>query len=577
MIHSNKIYRACIYVRVSTEEQAENPDGSIRNQEENLKKQLEIKKSQGLTIELFDVFVDAGLSAKDMNRPALQRLLRKVEKKEINLVMVTEISRLSRSTKDFCMMWEFFQKHNCELYSLREQFDTTNAAGELMLKSIANFAEFERRQTAERISNSFKSRAERGLYNGGPVPFGYKLPNPRNGSLEVDDPSAHIVRRAFQVFLENETLSDAAKDLNAQGLQLKSPMEGGGNRSRSEYFLVSTIHGILNNKAYIGIRSFQTKEGVKEVKASWAAIVDEKTFSLAQEKLAKNYQKKKPSTQISRYPYLLSGILVCGSCGKTLCGKSAHGRGKKYPFYEHAQVAKLQATLATPSYACQPHRFPGARVEDFLWDKVTSILEDPTTARAILKSAHKEHELEHNLENTKRLKDQCHKMNSQITSLTVRLSELPSDVNATPIYNQMKKLNLEKAKAEEQIKSIEFERDNRDFPIELANYESFLMALRQKKLCGLTAAEKIRIIEQLIHKVELFPKGMKIHHYVGKKRLTTAPESNSGASCTVLSGTLVGTRKESKKICEKNVSSSLTNGGPYRTRICDLYHVKVAL
>ena len=92
------------------------------------------------------------------------------------------------------------------------------------------------------------------------------------------------------------------------------------------------------------------------------------------------------------------------------------------------------------------------------------------------------------------------------------------------------------------------------------------MALRQKKLCTLTAAEKIRIIEQLIHKVELFPKGMKIHHYVGKKRLTTAPEPNSGASYTVLSDTLVGTRKESKKICEKNVSSSLTNGGPDRDR-----------
>ena len=68
---NSKIYRAALYVRVSTEEQAENPEGSIKNQEENLRRQLEIKRSQGQSIELVDVFIDAGLSAKNMNRPAL--------------------------------------------------------------------------------------------------------------------------------------------------------------------------------------------------------------------------------------------------------------------------------------------------------------------------------------------------------------------------------------------------------------------------------------------------------------------------------------------------------------------------
>ena len=157
---NQQLFKCALYVRVSTEEQAENPEGSIRNQEERLRQTVRHQQEMGRSYEIAGVFVDAGLSAKDMNRPALQRLLKAVERGDVNLVMVTELSRLSRSTKDFEHMWEFFNSKGCEFHSLRESFDTTTAAGVLMLKSFANFAEFERKQTAERISASFKIRAE---------------------------------------------------------------------------------------------------------------------------------------------------------------------------------------------------------------------------------------------------------------------------------------------------------------------------------------------------------------------------------------------------------------------------------
>lgn len=85
-------FKIALYVRVSTEEQAENPEGSIRNQEERLREFVKLKNMVSPFGEIRKVFTDAGISAKDMNRPAFQRLLRKIEDREINLVLVTELS-----------------------------------------------------------------------------------------------------------------------------------------------------------------------------------------------------------------------------------------------------------------------------------------------------------------------------------------------------------------------------------------------------------------------------------------------------------------------------------------------------
>ncbi len=75
--------------------------------------------------------------------------------------------------KDFCELWDFFKKHKTQFVTLREQFDTTTAAGEMMVFNLMNFAQFERKQTSERISANWLSRAKRGLWNGGSLPLGY--------------------------------------------------------------------------------------------------------------------------------------------------------------------------------------------------------------------------------------------------------------------------------------------------------------------------------------------------------------------------------------------------------------------
>lgn len=547
MSNSKKHFKVCAYVRVSTEEQAESPEGSIKNQEERIKQAVRHRMEAGESVELVEVFVDAGLSAKDMKRPALQRMLSMIKRREVNLVMVTELSRLSRNTKDFCEMWEFLEVHDCEFHSLREHFDTTNAAGVLMLKSLANFAEFERRQTAERISASFKVRAERGLYNGGPVPFGYRPPLDRSGKLIIHEEEAVIVRAAFQAFIDCESLSTAAKWLNANGYKLRREMDNGG-QYRLGHFMVSTLHNILSNKAYAGIKVFKTKEGKKEAPAIWEPIVDVSIFNRVQEKLSKNFKTRKKTSSASRYPYLLSGMISCGSCGETLCGKSAHGKNRKYPFYEHSRITKTQGTLAKQIYDCHPHRFPGEVVETKVWEAILELLKNPAIAEEIIKQAHNEHKKRDYSQEEQVLKNKTYQLQGKLNALTERLSELPSEMDATPIYQQMKKISADKMELEQKILEVRKKGQDFEMPVELSDYQNFLELLRADAIRALSSELKQKILTKLVEKVELLSDGMRIHFIVSSGKIKKGLDKTS----------------PSFKQLQKNAvmcSNSLTNGG----------------
>src|SRR5476651_1045538 len=113
-----------LYIRVSSEEQARIVEGSLISKRKRLEEYVEgqNRRENGWG-QIFDVYIDEGKSAKNMNRPEFQRLLRDIQSGHVNLVLSTELSRLSRSIKDFCALWDFFKEHKTGFVTLREQFD----------------------------------------------------------------------------------------------------------------------------------------------------------------------------------------------------------------------------------------------------------------------------------------------------------------------------------------------------------------------------------------------------------------------------------------------------------------------
>lgn len=126
----------------------------------------------------------------------------------------------------------------------------------------------------------------------------------------------HCLKTAFKVFLETGGLSATARFLNTNGHSLKRTVQGGNSSGRSGIFTIGNLDGILQNKAYIGIRRFKSQNGTaKEVKACWPAIIDKVTFERVQAELSKRHEcKRKPESE-NRYPFLLTGLVRCASCG----------------------------------------------------------------------------------------------------------------------------------------------------------------------------------------------------------------------------------------------------------------------
>lgn len=519
---SSTPHKIGLYVRVSTEEQASNPEGSIKSQEQRLRNHVANKNSEGLFGEVTGVFIDRAKSGKDTNRSELQRLLTAIRKKEVTLVLVTELSRLSRSIKDFCEIWQLMQSLGCGFQSLREQFDTTSAAGEMVLYTIANIAQFERRQTSERIRANFLARAERGLYNGGSVPFGYEKHAENKSVLVVSSEDAAIVQEAFSTFLREGCLAKAGKSLNERGYRLKRLRQGGGKQVRLGHFTADNLYGMLTNKAYLGLRVIRSGGEERTVKACWDAIIGESAFQKVQILLKKNYRFNKLSLP-KRYPFMLSGLTVCGQCGDRLPGKSANGNGGKYPYYEHSWAMRKQAFLNKKIFSCKPHRFSATNIEERVWAVIEQILSNPELAESIISEAHEIHAKRNRLTELERLESKIKGVSEQLDALGEHLSKIPKTVSPAPIFKQMERLEEIKGALEGEKCSILQNGQSCEMPVALKDYEKFIQAL---KLLRTNSQEiKAKIVSKLVHKIELLPDSFKLHFYVGESHVS--PEDDA--------------------------------------------------
>lgn len=556
----NQNFRIAIYIRVSTEEQTLNPEGSLRSQEQRLREAVDWKNKNSSFGEITGVYIDAGISAKNMNRPKLQEMLRGIRQKEIDLVMVTEISRLSRNMRDFLGMWDMIQEHGCSLMSLREDFDTTTAAGEMLLFQIMNFAQFERKQCSERVTANIVARASRGLYSGGPVPLGYKLIPERHGYLAIDNEYAATIRIAFDAFLREGSLTAAARWLNEKGYQAKKLMEGGGRQSRLGHFYIDNLHTILRNKTYLGIKSYHARGELKEVPAVWEAIIDPITFKRVGDLLSKNKNTLKPLNENSRHCYLLSGISSCKTCGDSLPGKTATGRNNRVFYYEHGWATKRNAGLSKDLLTCEPKRVSASKIEPLVWQEVVKFLTTPKMLEGMRAEITKKSNGDEGLKERERIKAKISGLSSQLDALTERLSMLPKTVSPISFFKQMEKIEAMKVELEEKLIN-----ENKVSSISIHRFvrlETFEQFVESWKGVLTNASEEIKkkIIHKFIKKIEIGKNEITIHWLVDEDHYRTELAITANSS-------LLG---ENQKFNVVYGSQSLINGGSEGTRTLGL-------
>jgi site-specific DNA recombinase len=208
--------RAVAYLRVSTEKPA---DKGVSLDAQRAKVEA---YAQLYELELVDVVVDAGVSAKTMDRPGLRKSLEMIKAKQAEALLVVKLDRLTRSVVHLGQLVEdYFADGKWALLSVGEQIDTRSAAGRLVLNVLASVSQWEREAIGERTSAAMQHKASVGEYTGGDFPYGFRL-GPDGERLIEDLDEQKVLAAARKLRNAGLSLRSVARELNAQGLKSRT-------------------------------------------------------------------------------------------------------------------------------------------------------------------------------------------------------------------------------------------------------------------------------------------------------------------------------------------------------------------
>ncbi|SUY47058.1 putative resolvase [Clostridium putrefaciens] len=255
---SNKV---AIYVSVSTHYQIDKDSLPLQRQD------LINYAMYVLNTNEYEIFEDVGYSGKNTDRPAFQDMLSKIKNGEFSHLLVWKFDRTSRNLIDFCDMYEDLKKCNCTFISKNEQFDTSSAMGEAMLKIILVFAELEIKLTGERVTAVMLDRATRGPWNGTPVPLNYKWDKEKKFPA-IDEDERTTIELIFNKYLEAKSTTAMRSLLNANDIKIKC----GGT------WTTKIISDIIRNPFYKGTYRYNyRKPGRGKNENEWVLINDNHT------------------------------------------------------------------------------------------------------------------------------------------------------------------------------------------------------------------------------------------------------------------------------------------------------------
>jgi DNA invertase Pin-like site-specific DNA recombinase len=202
--------KAIGYVRVSTDRQAE-LGVSLEAQEAKIRAMATVQGA-----ELFEVIIDGGESAKNLNRPGLHRLLALVDSGKVEAVIVAKLDRLTRSVKDLCGLLELVEKRGVTLISVAESLDTASAAGRLVITIMAAVSQWEREAIGERTRDALRHKRTSGERVGN-IRFGFRL-SPDGKHVEPDPGEQGVLTEIGHLRQSGHTLRGIAAALNRQSL-----------------------------------------------------------------------------------------------------------------------------------------------------------------------------------------------------------------------------------------------------------------------------------------------------------------------------------------------------------------------
>lgn len=315
--------RCAIYTRKSSEEGLEQGFNSLDAQREACEAFVLSQQHEGWKA-LPTLYDDGGYSGGNIERPALKQLLSDIEQKQVNVVVVYKVDRLTRSLTDFAKIVDQFDAKGISFVSVTQQFNTTSSMGRLTLNVLLSFAQFEREVTGERIRDKISASKQKGLWMGGTAPIGYIG---QERSLEPVKEDATFVEYMYERYLVLGSIRALKEELDHKNITSPVRYRQSGNSYGGKPFSRGNLQRILTNPIYTGkmIHFEKVYEGQHH------AIISQVLWDSVQAKIQSNKQGHQQRPKV-RSDSLLTGLLY-DNAGQRLSPSHSQKQSKRYRYY----------------------------------------------------------------------------------------------------------------------------------------------------------------------------------------------------------------------------------------------------
>lgn len=376
MIVSNPAEYSCaLYCRLSNEDELQGESQSITNQRELLKRYA---KENDLNI--YDIYIDDGYSGTNFARPDFQRMIKDIENKKVNMVIVKDSSRLGRDYIQFGEYIEkYFPQNNIRVISILDNYDSAidnGVADTLPFKAVMN--DFYAKDTSKKVRSTKLKNAKQGLFMGRYAPFGYEKSKEDKHKLVINEECAEVVREIYELALQGKSPLQISYVMTDN--KVKTPSQIMNMQQQTTKWYPEVIRRILRNEMYIGNMvqckkrkiNYKLKKVVDAPKEEWIiventheAIIEKKKFYAVQEIL-----KSRETTRKKKLDLLLRGLVVCKDCGKKMTTTADH-KGN------HTRYLRCTSYATAPRQRiCTPHLVNYRKVENAVIFQIQEICKE---------------------------------------------------------------------------------------------------------------------------------------------------------------------------------------------------------
>ena len=470
---SKELKTAVIYARYSSDNQTEQ---SIEGQ---LRVCQEYAKSNNIII--LDTYIDRAMTGRNDNRPAFQKMLKDSSNGNWDYVLVYKFDRFSRNKYETAIHKKTLKDNGVKLMSATEYLPDTPEA--IIIESMfEGYAEYYSVELAVKTKRGMRELRIKGNFQGGYVPFGYKVENKK---LVIDPEKAEAVKYIFEEYLMGTEIKDIIANLTARGIY-----------NRGKPLARTTVYNMLKFEKYTGI--YQYEDEIYD--NMYPQIIPTELFEKVNSKAKKNhYGRKSEKTE-----YLLRGKLKCGYCGRPISAETGTTRSGKVNHYYKC--------LGRREHNCNKQTVPQEFIENLVIDSIMEALCNRNVLSLMVNKILEMQELK---------KDDNYDLKCLLQEKKQTETALNNLVNALERGVCSNTTNKRLHELEEKLESIEREiiiaESKKSFEIseeQIREYFKDSIKLEAKAL-----------INKLIDRIELFDDEVKIYY---NSPINNSPDENQG-------------------------------------------------